>query len=379
MLKEDVILCVVREPFLDKIPSLKTLLWYLSDSYKIIIISTKGAKYSSPTFCNKNIRIRLVNLRSKVLDVPTSIKILFEFLKIYTKNKPKICIGGDTYGNLLLRFLNIFFPFKHVFFMLEFPQILTPTHKKLSRVEKKENSILKKVQMIITHDEFHKQFLVNNLKLNPRIIVILPNSTLTEIPSYHSNYLQKKLNISGDKYVILHSGGLGMWFKSKELAESTGNWPENFVLVFHTSHKVEDDKYFKGLRNLDYKKKVLFSTYPVSTFELDELICSAKIGIAMYSREVLGYRADLLGLAAGKIGNYLKCGLPVIATKLQSFSYIPEYKCGILVENESEIPGAIMTIINNYTEFSNNAVSCYEEIWKPTRYFEKIKDLLDSF
>jgi hypothetical protein len=262
--------------------------------------------------------------------------------------------------------------------MLEFPQILTPTHIKFTRVEKKEIRILKKVPLIITHDEFHKKFLIDNLKLKSRRINILPNSTLTQISSYHSNYLQTKLGISKDKNIILHSGGLGVWFKCKELAQSTSNWPDNSVLVFHTSHQVEGDEYFQDLIKSDYSGKVIFSINPVSTFELDKLICSAQIGIAIYSQEILGYRADLLGLAAGKIGNYLKCGLPVIATKVQSFNYISEYKCGILLEDESHISDAINLIICNYEEFSKNALICYKELWDPIKYTQEIIYHLNS-
>lgn len=78
----------------------------------------------------------------------------------------------------------------------------------------------------------------------------------------------------------------------------------------------------------------MFSLNPVSTYELDSLVASADVGIALYSEKELGYRATYMGLAAGKIGNYLKCGVPIIATKLLSLSYIETYQCGILVEKE---------------------------------------------
>ena len=89
-------------------------------------------------------------------------------------------------------------------------------------------------------------------------------------------------------------------------------------MVFHVSHRVEDDKYFEEVYESDYRGKVLFSLNPVSTYELDSLVASADVGIALYSEKELGYRATYMGLAAGKIGNYLKCGVPIIATKLLS-------------------------------------------------------------
>jgi hypothetical protein len=70
--------------------------------------------------------------------------------------------------------------------------------------------------------------------------------------------------------------------------------------------------------------------------------------------------------------------LPVIATNLSSFSFIEEYKCGILIENESEIRDSILQISLQYLEYSNNARKCYEEIWESTKYVEKIKIHFDE-
>lgn len=98
------------------------------------------------------------------------------------------------------------------------------------------------------------------------------------------------------------------------------------------------------------------------------MISSADVGLALYSEEELGYRATLMGLAAGKIGNYLKCGLPIIATRLPSLQYIEDYQCGVLINSESEIEEAIQLITSNRSVFSENAYRCYRELWQPQRY-----------
>ncbi len=336
------------------------------------------SKYPVVSFSDDNIRFKYVKKRTKIIELPTSIRLSWEFIKYFVNLRPSICIGGDTYGNLLLRSFKRILHFKHICFLLEYPQIITSSHETLSRMEKQDLNVLQKADVIITHDEFHREFLIKNLMIPSDRIMILPNATFTEINYYKSDFLQKRLGLLPDKRIILHSGGLGVWFKSKELAESTVNWPDNTVLVFHTSHKVDDDGYYQEISKKGYNGKVVFSTKPVSTYELDALVCSATIGIALYSKEILGYRAELMGLAAGKIGNYLKCGLPVIATKTLSFQYITDYKCGILVENEPEIAGAIAAILNAYDEFSTNARRCYQELWEPSKYLGTIGSELSA-
>ena len=102
---------------------------------------------------------------------------------------------------------------------------------------------------------------------------------------------------------------------------------------------------------------------PVRADKLSELLASAHIGLAWYSISELDFRALNMGLAAGKIGAYLKCGLPVIAPKIDSLSYIEEYRCGILVSDISAIPDAISIIDDNYSDYRSSAFKCYATLW----------------
>jgi hypothetical protein len=80
-----------------------------------------------------------------------------------------------------------------------------------------------------------------------------------------------------------------------------------------------------------------------------------------------------MGLAAGKIGNYLKCGIPVITNNFDSLSsYINRYKCGVCVDRLDEVGSAISEIRSKYEEYRDNAFTCYENVWKPEPYLESI-------
>jgi len=182
-----------------------------------------------------------------------------------------------------------------------------------------------------------------------------------------------------DQKILLHSGGFGPWFDSKSLAKASTDLPRVYNLVFHVSHNIAQDNYYKDYvekRNVD--DKTIFSLQPVTTTELDELIASATIGIAWYSTEVLGYRATMLGLAAGKIGNYLKCGIPVIVPNYDSFSYVSEYKCGKQISDLHQLSATISEIDDNYLTFSQNARDCYDRLWAPEKYCDALLDAIEG-
>ena len=360
---------LLRVPFLDKIPSLKTLIAYLAcKGVEINIISTVDGKYPISDFKEyPNIKMTLVKQRTKKFDLPTSIKLLLVALKSILFHKSDFYIGGDAMGCHLLCYLKKVISFKYINFVLEYPDI--NNHNELREIEAAD--------YIITHDHWHSEFIGKYCSIKQERILYLPNASYTDVHTDHGNYLSKKLNIPYDKSILLHSGGLGEWFCCKELAHSAKDWEPSYVLVFHTSHIVENSSYFKEMKNeIGNSNKVLFSIKPVSNVELDKLVASAKIGIATYSLKHLGYRAENMGLAAGKIGNYLKCGVPVIATKVHSLSYIEDYHCGILIDNFDEINSAVKKIIADYDNYVTGAYRCYNELWHPKNYLDVIYKVL---
>lgn len=369
------ILLVLREPFLDRIPSLKTLVWFLlNHNHRITLITSESNKFILLSFDHENLQIIKVKQRSKRFESPTTLKLLWKTLSFVLTRRVDYLMGGDAIGNIIASKISRLLVKKHIFFMLEYPQIITEKVQCLTRLQRLENKSLEKSDIIITHDKWHKQFLLTHFNLNNKIL-LLPNSSFTPELYMESNFLQKRLGVQGQK-IVLHSGGFGKWFKCKELADSTYNWDKNVKLFFHVSHRVEDDKYFEEVYESDYRGKVLFSLNPVSTYELDSLVASADVGIALYSEKELGYRATYMGLAAGKIGNYLKCGVPIIATKLLSLSYIETYQCGILVEKEKDIASAINKILSNRDMYSKNAHRCYRELWHPESYLKKVGEII---
>ena len=360
---------VLQSPFLDRIPSLKTLIIYLSKrGHDIKVISSVSPIFpvSDLSMCT-NVKQILVKQREHKFELPTKIKLLLYLLKDLFLYRSTIYIGGDGGGCYLLNIFHKIFKIKYINFLLEYPDI--DNSNQLMRIEDAD--------VLITHDHWHSDFLKQHCNLDGKKILYLPNASYTEEFRETSDYLGKRLVIDHDKVILLHSGGLDIMFMCKELAESAKYWSKEKILVFHTSHNVEKEPYYISMvKALKGQDNVLFSMKPVPNDELDELVASAKIGIALYSVTELGYRAEYMGVAAGKIGNYLKCGIPVIVNRLPSLSYIEDFKCGLLVDNINDIDNACNKILDNYEEFREGAYRCYNDIWHPKKYLEIIEEQL---
>lgn len=356
---------VLRSPFLDRIPSLKNMILFLGKKgIKVKLITTTHPDYPQANLDCPNIHVISSPVRIKKTQPPTVIRLMWNLMKDVALDKSDIYIGADDMGCQLISKLNNKFNLRYWNFLLEYPDIENEGIVQLLRYAEK----------IITHDKWHSDFLNKTCNTRNEQYLYLPNSTFTEECHEKTDYLAKRVNLPSDSVVLLHSGGLGKWFMCEELALASNHLAPNQYVVFHTSHNVTKDKYFKRINDSMNRENlpVRFSLKPVTDQELDTLVASATIGLAFYSIDVLGYRAEYMGVAAGKIGNSLKCGVPVIATKLPSLSYLEDYECGVLIDSFEELPAAVNQILENYSNYCENAYKCYRELWEPQKYLDAI-------
>lgn len=367
------ILVILKEPFLDRIPSLKTLVLFLCDKgLKVTILTSSSKRFGAFSTEHTNLEIISIRERTHKHELPTTLKLALKTIRYLISHKIDTIIGGDLWGNVIASKISPYFKGKYVFFALEFPQIVNADHPVLSRADIMQNKALCQADYIITHDDSHLGFIVDNFNVKSDKILKLANASFTSPVRTKTIYLHNKYGITRDDIIALHSGGFGKWFRCEYLAEASKSWGKNIHLIFHIGRKPEESPEFDNIYENPEFGHINYSLKPLSNDDLDKMIASADVGIAMYSTRELGYRAELMGLAAGKIGNYLKCGVPVIATNLPSLSYISDFRCGILVNDETEIEDAITQIMSNYSEYKANAYSCYMNLWHPQNYLDKI-------
>ena len=380
--REESFICVMRAPFVDKIPGLRSLLHYLSeDGYRIELLCPTDDRYLAPSFLNEKLKFTEINRDLWILGchfrIPTTVKLFFQGRQTAIRSRPLYILGADKFGIIAAAGIAKTTRLPIASFCVEFPAIRHDGSSRLQIYDYLEHVCLRSSDLVITQDRGHASLLTKEIGVKTERIAVLPNSSRGLARKLESNWLPGKFGFPSDSLIILHSGGLGRYFECLELARATRTWPESWRLVFHTSLKMEGAPYLQAVRQESDPHRVVFSTNPVPANELDLLVSSAHIGVALYSVEELGYRAELMGLAAGKIGQYLKCGLPVVASDIPTLrNYLEEYRCGICIRSAGEVKYAIECIMKDYDSYSENAIRCFNELWEPDKYCSIIADRL---
>lgn len=208
-------------------------------------------------------------------------------------------------------------------------------------------------------------------------VMIVPCSAMGPPVLKRSDYLRGKWSISGRQRILLYTGGLSSWARLLELVQQSTEWPQEWVLIIHGFPAT--GQYVAALRQacLQSNGKAILSTDTVPLDELDTLVSSGDIGIALYDNRGANFLHT--GSASNKLAQYLKCGLPAIVSDFPSMRAIVEtYQCGICVRDESEVAPAAHRILSNYPMFRAKAIRCFEERYDFRPHWENFMQYLNK-
>jgi hypothetical protein len=211
----------------------------------------------------------------------------------------------------------------------------------------------------ITQDEGRADLLARVNRVPLESILTLPNSRSGKAEHRPSRYLQERFGLPESTVVILSVGMVSSLNCSLELAQEAGRWPADHVLVFHNRYDQSGEPGFQRVRAAADPARVLFSNDPVSFEELDWLVSSAHVGVALYA--AVDENHTTMGLSSGKISTCLRNGVPVIAQRFESLEWVEQSHSGVLVSDASEVLAAVRRIRDDYSAYSRAALRAYDE------------------
>lgn len=194
-----------------------------------------------------------------------------------------------------------------------------------------------------------------------------------------TSLLRARLHIPAHKHIILYAGLLAEWAMCLELAEAARQWPEDWVLVLHGFVPNNYEHYIAQLREAVAVScgHALLSLEPVPYEQLDELLASADVGLALYRN--LDENFYQISSASGKLAHYTKCGLPIVIVDFESTRRLMDrYGCGICIKDVSQVTPAVKTILENYDSFRSNAFDCYRDHYNYDVHFAAVIERIDS-
>ena len=151
-------------------------------------------------------------------------------------------------------------------------------------------------------------------------------------------YLHESLDIDQSKKIILYIGSIANWTMADYILESTRFWPDDWVLVINNRYANKINPFYAHYYNRD---NIFFCDHPTDRVsQLENILLSADIGIALY-RAIngsigVGNNIRYIGMSSGKIGTYLKYGLPVITNDIGEISSsIQKYQLGTIIDTRT--------------------------------------------
>jgi glycosyltransferase involved in cell wall biosynthesis len=234
--------------------------------------------------------------------------------------------------------------------------------RKIKEVEKE--MLTKQVRHIIIQDKYRAELLTRTIGEPLDKFIYLPNSVEKGGAQRNkSQFFHKKFDIPAKTKIVLSAGMIGEAVSSLAIAKAVGAWQSNspVKVVFHERLAGKTSMPYLNLIRKHGNDKVLLSLQPLPYDQLDELFSSADIGLAIYN-DGYGDNFGMIGSASGKLFQYIKHGLPVIASDLPGLGdLVRDYDMGLVVKSTEEIPGAIETILSDYTRYSHNARKAFCE------------------
>lgn len=104
------------------------------------------------------------------------------------------------------------------------------------------------------------------------------------------------------------------------------------------------------------------------------LTAPAHVGLVLYLSPQAQFQK--MGISSQKLCTYLALGIPVVATRQESFEFIERYHCGVLISSEAELRDAVLKIRADRESYARNTKRAIDEYIRPV---EKVRLLAERF
>jgi glycosyltransferase involved in cell wall biosynthesis len=328
-------------------------------------------------------------VRENLLNWHTQYKWFKEKLNYYLfciskvkKENPDIIIAVDESGLIAGLFVSIICrkpkP-KIIFWSLESGLVIGKSSLFLTRLHELLFALsCRLADIVVTQEESRLADLEKkiNYKISRVPKIFIPHSPIGKSKEKNRNnrsdFFHKMFSLSKIEKVILHAGWIHDGMCVDKFALSSKSWKSEFRLVLHEREKRSPQEDFIRHVSKLSRNRALLSLNPVTFDRIDEVISSAHIGLIAYDSKYGAGRVNIRK-SSGKLAQYLKCGVPVIALKLPGYEEMfAQYKCGLAFESFDQIEGCIDTIMAEYQSFSEEAFRCFSEEFDFIKFFSPL-------
>lgn len=174
----------------------------------------------------------------------------------------------------------------------------------------------------------------------------------------------------GSPKIVLFYGGLWSNDLRKQLRKAAKQLSSEYLVMIRGGRGADQ------VESCTDKNYILDKT-PIPFSELDGLIATAHIGIALYPNEDLNSRTT--AFSSEKIARYCKFGIPFIAFDNPDYRYLKTvHDCCMLIQTYDELPEAIKNISERYEYYQENSWRAFDQFYCLENNCSDLLDLLSE-
>lgn len=232
----------------------------------------------------------------------------------------------------------------------------------LRRMLIEERRIVHEIGGILIQDMNRLKVLGDDLPTAIPQVYLLPLFSDRPVVAQRSVVLRETFGIDPRKRILLY---FGAFYAERMIDAIVQKFCEadrkNVVLVLHNPQMTRGD----AARFRQMSPNVFPSTRFLSEDELDCLVSSADLGIALYDNDKPNTR--FTAFSSEKIVTYLRCGVPFIAFDNESYRELrSRHDCCVLIASVDHLGKAMDTLLSQPEHYAREAQLAYGAIFQRT-------------
>jgi hypothetical protein len=124
------------------------------------------------------------------------------------------------------------------------------------------------------------------------------------------------------------------------------------------------------LRNLDFHHRIYIQDRRMDWNEAWESAQGLDVGICIYMNQAPQFQN--MGISSNRLCMFLAMGVPVIASRQESFGFLESYGCGLLVDDYKDFESAVGYIRINWVNMRENCEKCFKEYIRPNQRYKTL-------
>jgi glycosyltransferase involved in cell wall biosynthesis len=228
---------------------------------------------------------------------------------------------------------------------------------------------IKRAHFKIVNDKHRIELLIDYANLNKKDKIIVYPGCYVQRPETvrDSQSIKKSWGLPSNAFVIGSSGGFNLTAGADWLLESIREIKDIYAVVQPLG--VSPLSIFL-MENVEYSDRLFIEKNRLSWYEAWKNCIGFDIGLSIYTNPAPQFQK--MGISSNRLCMFIAMGVPVIASRQESFNFLEEYDCGIIVESYNDFKLAIQEIRTRKSILQENCKRCFTDYIRPSERFNTL-------